>query len=465
MATTRLMPLHVGKGKNISTALGRTVDYIENPNKTNDGELISSYECDPQIAEQQFLFTKSQYTRLTGRNQGDRDVIAYHLRQSFKPDEITAEKANKIGYDLAMSLTKGKHAFIVCTHVDKAHIHSHIVFNSTALDATKKFRNFWNSSFAIRKISDKLCIENGVSIIDNPKKAKGNYATWLGEKPLTFSDKLRLAIDEVLETKPTSFDEFLKQMQAKGFEFKDGKHIAFKGAGQKKFIRLKSLGEDYAEDKIKAVIGGVAVHIPRPKAKVKQDKVNLLIDIQSKINAGKGKGYENWAKVFNAKQKANTLYFLRQNNFDSLDEFNSKVDDISKKYDYFTTNIKVLESQIKDKSEMRKHIINYLNSKAKYSEYKQSGYSKKLAEEYHTEIALYKASQKYFNDKSLKKLPNIKSLNDDLDRLYKEKNSAYNDYKKLKKEYQEIQIVKSNIDRILGEDTKINTKKKSQDER
>ena len=461
MATTRLMPLHVGKGKNISTALGRTVDYIENQNKTNDGELISSYECDPQIAEQQFFFTKSQYTRLTGRNQGARDVIAYHLRQSFKPDEITAETANKIGYDLAMSLTKGKHAFIVCTHVDKAHIHSHIVFNSTSLECDRKFRNFWNSSFAIRKISDKLCIENGVSTIDNPKEAKGNYATWLGEKPLTFSDKLRFAIDEVLKTKPTSFDEFLKQMQAKGFEFKDGKHIAFKGTGQKKFIRLKSLGDDYTEDKIKAIIVGDTVHTPKPK----QDKVNLLIDIQNKINADKGKGYENWAKVFNAKQKANTLYFLRQNNFDSLDEFNSKVDDISKKYDDVTANIKVLECQIKDKSEMKEHIINYLNSKAKYGEYKQSGYSKKLAEEYRPEIALYKASQKYFNEKGLKKLPNIKSLNAEIDSLYKDKNSAYIDYKKLKKEHQEIQIVKSNIDKILGEDTKIKTKKKSQDER
>ncbi len=465
MATTRLMPLHVGKGKTISAALGRTVDYVENPNKTNDGELISSYECDPQIAEQQFLFTKSQYTRLTGRNQGDKDVIAYHLRQSFKPNEIDAETANKIGYDLAMSLTKGKHAFIVCTHVDKAHIHSHIVFNSTALDATKKFRNFWNSHKVVRTISDKLCLENGLSIIENPKQAKGSYATWLGEKPPTFSEKSRLAIDEVLATKPTSFDEFIQLMQAKGFDFKYGKHIAFKGTGQKKFIRLKSLGDDYTEDKIKAVIVGDAVHNPRPKAKSTQDKVNLLIDIQSKINASKGKGYENWAKIFNVKQSAKSLMYLREHNLNNYDELVSKADEISNKFDEVSANIKALESQIHDKSEMKKHIINYLNSKAKYSEYKQSGYSKKLAEEYRAEIALYKASQKYFNDKGLKKLPNIKSLSADLDNLYKEKNSAYTDYKKLKKDYQESQTVKRNIETVLGNDEIKKRKEKSQDER
>lgn len=275
MATTRLIPLHIGKGKSVQSALGRTIVYVENPNKTHEGELISSYQCDPLIAEKEFLFAKSRYAGVTGRNQGDRDVIAYHLRQSFKPDEINPQTANKIGYDLAMSLTKGKHAFIVCTHVDKRHIHSHIVFNSTNLECDKKFRNFWGSSFAIRKISDRLCLENGLSIIENPKPAKGSYATWLGEKPLTFSDKLRVAIDEVLDAKPKSFDEFLQLMQGKGFGFKTGKHIAFKGAGQKKFIRLRSLGESYSEDYIKAVIDGKATHNPLSKEKATPQKKSI----------------------------------------------------------------------------------------------------------------------------------------------------------------------------------------------
>ena len=139
--------------------LGATLDYVKNPDKTEQSQWISAYGCNPSLAEQEFLFSKRQYNMITGREPRENDVIAYHLRQSFKPGEIDPATANKIGYDLAMSLTKGRHAFIVCTHVDKAHIHSHIIFNSTSLDCTRKFRNFWGSSFAIRRISDILCLE------------------------------------------------------------------------------------------------------------------------------------------------------------------------------------------------------------------------------------------------------------------------------------------------------------------
>lgn len=182
MATTRLMPLHTGKERSVATALGKTTDYVENPEKTDGGKWISSYECDPMMADEEFLLSKRQYAQLTGLDQGERDVIAYHLRQSFKPGEIDPATANKIGYDLAMSLTKGKHAFLVCIHVDRSHVHSHIIFNSTALDYTKKFRNFWGSSFAIRKISDRLCVENGLSIIEKPKQSRSSYGTWIGDE-------------------------------------------------------------------------------------------------------------------------------------------------------------------------------------------------------------------------------------------------------------------------------------------
>ena len=161
--------------------------------------MVTAYQCNPSIADQEFLFSKRQYATITGRERKDNDVIAYHLRQSFKPGEITPELANKIGYDLAMSLTKGKHAFIVCTHVDKHHIHSHIVFNSTALDCTRKFRNFLGSSFAVRKISDMLCLENGLSVIAEPKPSRGSYGTWLGEDKLpTVRGQLEGLIDTAL---------------------------------------------------------------------------------------------------------------------------------------------------------------------------------------------------------------------------------------------------------------------------
>ena len=182
-------------------------------------------------------------------------MIAYHLRQSFKPGEITPEQANKIGYDLAMSLTKGKHAFIVCTHVDKEHIHSHIVFNSTSLDCSRKFNNFRDSSFAVRRISDLLCWENGLSVIENPKPSRDSCGSWLGEKPTTVREQLERMIDAAL-TGCKDFDSFLTALKATGVEVKRGKHLAFKIPGGKKFLRCSSPGEDYSETAILERISG-----------------------------------------------------------------------------------------------------------------------------------------------------------------------------------------------------------------
>lgn len=365
---------------------------MENGEKTKNGEHISSYECDPITAQQEFMLSKSEYELITGRNQGENDVIAYHLRQSFKPNEITPELANKIGYDLAMSLTKGKHAFVVCTHIDKQHIHSHIVFNSTALDCERKFRNFWGSSYAIRKISDRLCLENGLSIVENPNKSQGSYADWLGEKPQTFSEKLKRTIDEVLSKNPSSFDEFLQLMQQQGYEIKQGKYIAFKSKEQKKFIRLRSLGEDYSEEKITQIIQGELVHKPMPKL---EKKVNLIIDIQEKLNQGKGEAYEQWAKIFNLKQMAKTLNYLSENNLIYYEDLCKKVDEVQEKLDSTADKIQAIKQQQKEINALKNHIIIYLNTREIYAKYKRSGYSKEFLAEHEYDIGLYKTAAQF----------------------------------------------------------------------
>ena len=180
MATTRLISMHINKGKTIAQCLTDRTDYSKNPDKTNDGEYISAYECDPAIVDSQFLLAKRQYKSITGREQKNA-VIAYQIRQSFKPGEITPEEANRIGYELGMHWTKGRHAFLVATHIDKAHIHNHIIYNSTSLDCQCKFRDFRGSGLAVRKISDRLCLEHGLSIIENPKRGKKHYGKWLGD--------------------------------------------------------------------------------------------------------------------------------------------------------------------------------------------------------------------------------------------------------------------------------------------
>ena len=181
IATTRIMPLHTGKGRSVGTAINDILDYVENPEKTDGGRLISSFRCDSRTADAEFLFAKRQYIAKTGRNRGTDDVLAYQIRQSFVPGEITPEEANRLGRELAMRFTKGNHAFVVCTHIDKAHIHNHIIFNSTSLDCTRKFRNFWGSTKAVRRLNDTICIENGYSIVENPRPHGKSYNKWLGE--------------------------------------------------------------------------------------------------------------------------------------------------------------------------------------------------------------------------------------------------------------------------------------------
>ena len=207
MATTRLMPLHTGKGRTVGQAI---IDYTENPQKTDGGRLITSWQCDSRIADAEFLFTKNQYIQKTGRVRGEDDVIAYHLRQSFVPGEITPEDANRLGCELAKRFTKGNHAYIVCTHIDKAHIHNHVIWNSTALSQTRKFRNFWGSSRAVRRLNDTICIENGYSIVENPKRHGKSYNKWLGDKKKPSIKALNTEYAELLAEKKAAYAEYRK---------------------------------------------------------------------------------------------------------------------------------------------------------------------------------------------------------------------------------------------------------------
>ena len=462
MATTRLMPLHTGKGRTVAEALGRTTDYVKNPEKTDGGELVSAYQCNPAIVDQEFLFSKQQYASITGRNQKEHDVIAYHLRQSFKPGEITPELANKIGYDLAMSLTKGKHAFIVCTHMDKEHIHSHIVFNFIALDCTRKFRNFLGSSFTVRKISDLLCWENGLSVIENPKPSRGSYGTWLGEKPPTVRQQLEHIIDAALAD-CKDFDSFLAALKTAGIEVKRGKHLAFKIPGGKKFVRCSSLGEDYSEAAILERISGKRIVPP----KAERTAPNLLLDIQAKMQQARSPGYERWASVFNLKEMAKTLNYLQGHGLLKYADLESTCETAVQKYHEIADRTKANSERMKEISELQKHIGTYGKTREIYAQYRKLP-PKKQAEFYAqhaSAIISCEAAKRFFDGLGLKKLPSIQSLKQEYAALLAENKKLYPDQKKAKTEMMELLTAKHNTSRILGLTEEEKKRKLRQEER
>ena len=283
MAATRLIALHKNKGKSVAACLKSRTDYAQNPDKTQQGELVSSYECSPLTVDEEFMLSKRQYELMTGRRQKN-DVIAYQIRQSFKPGEITAEEANKVGYELAMRFTKGKYAFIVATHTDREHIHNHIIYNSTALDSTRKFRDFLLSGLAVQRLSDLICLEHQLSVIEIKPYRERQKRTLYPPRESN-RDKLCAVIDNILlNEKPTDFEAFLQKLEQQGYEIKRGKHTSVKGTRQKRFIRFRTLGAGYSEDEIKAVIAREAEHrptfrrnSPRARAKAMHDGQNATI--------------------------------------------------------------------------------------------------------------------------------------------------------------------------------------------
>ena len=450
MATTWIKALHKGGG--IAAALGRTLDYILDSGKTNDGEFVDSYECQPDTAQAEFLLSKQLYKQISGRDQGRHDVIAYHVRMSFKPDEVTLAEALALGRELAMRWTKGQYQFIVAAHTNTKNPHVHILYNSVNLDCDRKYQDFKRSAIALRRVSDQICSEHGLSVIENPGLSKGyNRAEYLGEnKPSTLRGTLEERIDNALHG-CKSFDEFIAAMQSAGVEIKQGKHLAFKAPGQKRFIRCKSLGNDYTEDAIRERISGKRVVEPKQKTTLPPSRTpKLLIDIEAKIQQGYGKGFEHWAKIQNLKEAAKTLLYLQERGIGNYDELVQKTADVTADFNALSTKAKAAEKRMNEIKELQKHIGAYKRTLDVYRDYRDSKWSAKYYRACEADIIIHKAAKKHFNALGLKKLPTMDSLKREYAKLAAERKKLYGGFKQAREEMISWKMAKQNTDSILN---------------
>ncbi|MBY9077770.1 relaxase/mobilization nuclease domain-containing protein [Paenibacillus sp. HN-1] len=454
MATTYFKPHHISKGETIAQSMKDRFDYGQNPEKTQGGDLVLAYECDPKTADGEFLLSKAKYKAVTGREQKkDEDILCYQVRQSFVPGEVDSETALKIGYDFAMRWTKGRHAFFVVSHVDRPHPHVHIYYNSTTLDCTRKFRDFLGTARAVRRLSDRICLENSLSYIASPKlKSKGkyrHYGQWLGgNKTPTFQERLKAQIDICLAEKPPDMDRFLQAMFAAGFEVKHrrGGGISFRTEGQERFTQLRAatLGKGYGLEDIQAAIKGRA-------APMERRKVNLIVDIQSRMRAGKGPAYEQWAKIYNLKQMAAALPYLQENGLMDYADLEQKATQVADRFHTLSDSIKSMETAMRTNTELKVAVVDYAKTRPVFEGYKAAKYSRKYLAEHEADIAAYRAARATM-DRLLNgaKLPKMDTLKAEFQQLASDKKKAYREYREAKKAMQEIVTVKSNIDHLLG---------------
>lgn len=465
LAISNIIPRKIMRNRTRQQSMAERHDYDQQPEKTADGELVSSYMCSPETAAEEFEISKKLYHQITGRTQSPKhDIIMYRIIQSFKPGEISPEDANRVGYELAMKFTGGQHQFVVSTHIDKKHIHTHIEFNSTNLDCDGKFQNVKDSAFILRRLNDEVCRAHGLSIIENPKpSAKKQKEMAAAQYGTSHKEQLRQTIDRVLPD-CKGYDDFLARMRAEGYEVKEGKLLSFRAPGWDRFTRSSKLGSDYTREVLRERSGprrGHSVEMKKPLQRTGR-KVHMLIDIQAKIAAGKGAGYERWAKVFNLKEAARTLNFLVENGLTDYDELAARAEQAGDRFDGVSRRIKQLEARMGEVAQLKNHIINYSKTREIYAAYKKSRHKKEFLAEHGDEIAKHEAAKRAFDALGGKPIPKVAQLSQEYAALLAEKQEQYTEYKALRQDMIDYRTMKQNVDRILGLEPEEQTQQQEQ---
>ena len=421
---------------------------------------MSSYLCDPETAHAEFMLVKGQYQAETGRT-AEQGALCYQIRQAFPQGEVTPKEANRIGYETAMRWTKGKYQFFVCTHTDKGHIHNHIYYNSTAYDRSRKFRNFIGSSFALRRLSDRVCLEHALSVVERPKlHSKGrflHYGQWQGEvRPPSQKEQIRCAIDTALSKRPADFADFLRRMEAVGFQVVHGRDgvISFRAPGHDRAARLRAstLGAGYGREDIQAVIDGKAPTRTAPVRRAPTPRrVNLLIDIQERMRQGKGPAYERWAKVYNLKQMAAALQYLKEHQLFEYDDLAAKTDAATERFHTLAGDIQHTEAGLSRVSDLMAAVVQYAKTRPAFDGYKAAKYSRKYLAEHEAELADYRAAKATMAELlGGEKLPKMDVLKEKRRQLAARKKTLYLEYRKAQQDMRELVAVKGSVDHLHG---------------
>ena len=436
----------VTKIKAIRGTLSKAIAYILNPEKTDEKLLVSSYGCASETAAREF-----EWTRKIAEQKGMNPVriIARHVIQSFEIGEVTPELAHEIGKQFADEILEGKYEYVLTTHIDKDHVHNHLIFNAVDFVDYHAYKSYKRIYYDMREVSDRLCKENGLSVIP-PSQNKGmGYKEYTEAKRGTsWKQKLKQTIDRLVIT-AKDYDDFLRLMQEAGYEIKTGKYISFRAEGQERFTRSKTIGENYTEERIKERIAG---RTPRKSLRQTTPKgISLIGDIQERIRLIDSKGYEHKAKLTILKEAARTLNYLTENNLLQYADLEKKVEDVHSSYDRTGKELKVVEARLREVQPLIKNISNYQRLKPVYDAFQKAKDKPSFKAKHEAELVIFEAARStLLAMQGDEKLPSLKTLQAEQQRLLDEQQRLYDERAKLKKEVKQIETIKSNVDTFLA---------------
>ena len=426
--------------------MSKAIAYILNPEKTDEKLLVSSYGCASETAAREF-----EWTRKIAEQKGMNPVriIARHVIQSFEIGEVTPELAHEIGKQFADELLGGKYEYVLTTHIDKDHVHNHLIFNAVDFVDYHAYKSYKRIYYDMREVSDRLCKENGLSVIP-PSQNKGmGYKEYTEAKRGTsWKQKLKQTIDRIVIT-AKDYDDFLRLMQEAGYEIKTGKYISFRAKGQERFTRSKTIGENYTEERIKERIAG---RTPRRSQRQTTPKgISLIGDIQERIRLIDSRGYEYKAKLTILKEAARTLNYLTENSLLQYADLEKKVEDVHSSYDRTGKELKGVEARLREVQPLIKNISNYQRLKPVYDAFQKAKDKPSFKAKHEAELVIFEAARStLLAMQGDEKLPSLKTLQAEQQRLLDEQQRLYDERAKLKKEVKQIETIKSNVDTFLA---------------